>query len=150
MAALTAARVKTDRLGDDAIPPLLKLPVAAATKIYAGAMVMIDAGYAKPSATATGKLICGRAESTVDNSAGAAGDKVIAVRRGVFKWENSAAGDLIAQAHVGTVCYAVDDQTVARTDGTGTRSPAGIVLQVESDGVLVETGVNLQLAAFIA
>lgn len=150
MAALTSARILTDRLGEDAIPPLLKLPVAAATIIWAGASVMIDAGYAKPTATATGKLIAGRAEATVDNSGGAAGDKVITVRRGVFKWDNSAGGDLIAQADVGKACFAVDDHTVAKTDATGTRSPAGIILQIATDGVFVETGVNLQLAALLA
>jgi hypothetical protein len=32
----------------------------------------------------------------------------------------------------------VDDQTVAKTNGSSTRSVAGIVRQVDSDGVWVE------------
>ena len=35
--------------------------------------------------------------------------------------------DAIAQADVGKVCFIVDDQTVAKTNGGNTRSPAGIV-----------------------
>jgi hypothetical protein len=41
-------------------------------------------------------------------------------------------------ADVGKQCYLVDDQTVAKTDGTNTRSPAGFVRDVDADGVWVE------------
>lgn len=146
MAALTGPRIQTDRLGDAAVVPLWKLPVAANVKIYAGAFVVIRAGYARPATTATGDLAAGRAEATVDNTGGAAGDKVITVRRGTFKWNNSASADLIAQANVGAPCYLVDDQTVALV-ATG-RSFAGLIYQVETDGVLVET-IGLPAAAFV-
>jgi len=149
MAALTGPRPHTTRLGDDAVVPFWKIPVAAGVKIYAGALVVIRAGYARPGATATGDLAAGVAQETVDNSSGSAGDKVIAVRRGPHKFANSASGDLIAQADVGKFCYVVDDQTVAKTDGTGTRSPAGLIYQVETDGVFVELGVTPQIAALI-
>lgn len=139
--ALSAARPQTERMGEHAIPPLLECKVAASTIIYAGAMVMLDAGYAKPAATAVGKVIIGRAEATVDNSAGSAGAKSITVRRGVFKWNNSDSGDAIAQAQVGTICYAVDDQTVAKTSNSGARSPAGVVVVVEANGVFVQQGI---------
>jgi flagellin-like hook-associated protein FlgL len=129
----------TTRLSDKADPDLWKLPVAASTKIWAGSLVMIDAGYAKPAASSTGKIIAGRAESTVDNTAGADGDLVIVVRRGCFKWTNSSAGEAITQADVGKKCYAVDDATVSKTDNGETRSEAGLVYQVESDGVFVLT-----------
>ncbi|MFB0515162.1 MAG: hypothetical protein ACETWG_00985, partial [Candidatus Neomarinimicrobiota bacterium] len=36
--------------------------------------------------------------------------------------------------------YIVDDQTVAKTDGTGTRSPAGFIEDVDSNGVWVLVG----------
>lgn len=133
MAALTQARL-TVRLGEETSPLLWKLPVAANVKIYAGSLVMIDAGYAKPAATATGKLLAGRAAKTVDNTGGAAGALLIEVERGTFKWAN--AGD-IAQANVGAACYATDDQTVTMT--TTGRSMAGMVYQVDSDGVFVVT-----------
>lgn len=150
MAALTGPRPQTDRLGNEAIPPLWKIPVAANVKIWAGALVVIDAGYARPGRASTTDLVAGRAEATVDNTGGSAGAVVVTVRRGPFKWNNSASGDLIAQADVGKVCFIVDDQTVAKTDNTAARVPCGIILQIESDGVIVETGVNPQLAAMIA
>jgi len=62
------------------------------------------------------------------------------VRPGVFKFANSANGDLIAQANVCADCYIVDDNTVALTDGGGTRSRAGKIVGVDSDGVWVVVG----------
>lgn len=50
----------------------------------------------------------------------------------------NAAGDLIVQADVGMVCFILNDQTVAKTDGTGTWSRAGIV-----DG-MIRTGVRVR------
>ena len=50
------------------------------------------------------------------------------------------AGDLIAQADVGADCYIVDDQTVAKTNGTNTRSVAGKIIAVDADGVWVKIG----------
>jgi hypothetical protein len=48
----------------------------------------------------------------------------------------------IGLGNVGKPCYMVDDQTVAKTDGTtggaATRSPAGWVRDVDADGVWVE------------
>jgi hypothetical protein len=56
-------------------------------------------------------------------------------------FQNSTAGDLIAQADVGTDCYIVDDQTVAKTSGTNTRSVAGKVQEVDAAlGVRVKVG----------
>jgi hypothetical protein len=141
MAALTAER-NTPRLGDEgAVTAILKLPMKASTKIYKGSLVVIDAGYAAPGRTATGLIAVGRAERTVDNSSGAAGALFIEVRRGCHGFANSAAGDLIAQANVGAIVYIVDDQTVALTSATNTRSVAGQVLSIgEGDSlVYVET-----------
>jgi len=47
---------------------------------------------------------------------------------------------MIAAAEIGTYCYIVDDQTVAKTDGTATRSSAGKVFDVDAQGVWVEIG----------
>jgi hypothetical protein len=112
-------------------------PVAAATKIYAGALVMLDGGYAKPGAVATGKVAVGRAEEQVDNSGGSNGDVTVRVKRGVFLFNNSAASDAIALSDVGANCYIVDDETVAKTNGTNTRSVAGKIEDVSAEGVWV-------------
>ena len=112
--------------------------VGAAKKIYAGSLVVAAAtGYAEPGSTATTLTALGRAEETVDNTAGAAGAKTVRVRRcKAFKFANLAA-DLVTQAEMGKSCYIADDQTVAKTNGGATRSVAGKVLGVEADGVWV-------------
>ena len=117
---------------------LFHFPVAAATTIFAGGLVVLNAGEAEPGSVATGLIAVGRAEEQADNSAGAAGDIKVPVRRGLFRFENSAAADEITLAEVGTTCYIVDDQTVAKTNGGATRSAAGIVRDVDALGVWVE------------
>lgn len=115
---------------------LLAVPVATATTIYAGALVVSNAsGYAAPGSTATGLVALGRAEESVVN-AGANGAKTIQVRRNkAFKFANSAT-DAVVQADVGRTCYIEDDQTVSHT-ATG-KSAAGMVTQLDSDGVWVK------------
>ena len=114
-------------------------PVAAATRIFAGSLVCLNAsGFAVPGATATTLTARGRAEHQVDNRDGAAGDLMVETRRGVFRFDNSAATDEITRADILSECYIVDDQTVAKTDGTSTRSVAGIIQDVDEAGVWVE------------
>lgn len=114
-------------------------PVASAAVIYAGALVALNAGgYAVPGSTATTLTAVGVAQERVDNSAGADGDLRVEVRRGVFKFANSAAADQITRAEIGDSAYIVDDQTVAKTNGTSTRSVAGIIRDVDADGVWIE------------
>lgn len=136
MSALTAPRPTIELLGD-----VFALPVAAATLIQQGGLTAISAtGSATKGAVATTLKAFGRAEETVDNSAGAAGDKTIKVKTGIFRWANSAAGDAITTAEIGTDCFIVDDQTVAKTNGGATRSRAGKVVFVDADGVYVQSG----------
>ena len=118
---------------------LIAVPVAASKKIFAGSLVAANSsGYATPGAVATTLTYLGRAEEQVDNSAGANGDVTVNVRRKkVFKFKNYGS-DLVTQAELGKVCYIVDDETVAKTNGTSTRSAAGTVVGIDSDGVWVE------------
>lgn len=117
---------------------LVNLPVAASKKIFAGSLVAANStGYVTPGETATTLIYLGRAEEQVDNSTGAAGAKTINVRKKkAFKWKNSGA-DAVVQADLGKNCYIVDDETVAKTSGTSTRSVAGVVVKVDTDGVWV-------------
>lgn len=78
------------------------LPMKAATKILAGTIVMIDAGYAAPGATATGKIAAGLADETVDNTAGSAGALTIRVKPGIFKFVNLAGDPVVAAGVVPT------------------------------------------------
>jgi len=121
----------------------------AAALVYAGALVCRNAsGFAIKGSTALGLQAIGRANERVDNSGGSAGDLNIKVEEGVFRWANSASTDEIAETEVGKVCYIVDDETVAKTSGSGTRSPAGIVMAVDDLGVHVLMGEDI-LTAFL-
>lgn len=111
--------------------------VKAGVVIHAGALVVLDAGFAAPGRTAVGLVAAGRAESAVDNTSGASGDTHVDVRRGIFAFNSDLADPVTA---IGGSCFIVDDETVAATSGGDTRSPAGRVLDVEDDVVWVEIG----------
>jgi len=144
MTALSADR-NTPRFDGD----ILSFGVAASVTIHAGAMAMLNAsGYATKGQTALGLYGVGRADQRVVN-AGSAGDETIRVRPGRFRFANSSAADEITIAEIGKVCYAVDDQTVAKTSGSGTRSPAGFVVGVDAQGVHVEFDVA-KIGAWLA
>lgn len=131
--ALTGERDTPRREGD-----LMHPQVAANTRIWKGALVVYAGGYAAPGSTVNGVIAAGRAEETVDNTGGAAGAQRVRVRRGVFLFKNFAT-DPVLRAGVGGDCWIVDDETVAATNGSGTRSRAGKVTALEdAGGVWVE------------
>ena len=130
--------LSTDRNTPRRDGELITLPVAASKLIYSGALVARDSsGNVTPGATATTLLGIGRAEARADNATGSAGDITVDVRKGVFRFANSASADAITRAEIGANCYIVDDQTVAKTSGSSTRSVAGVVYDVDTDGVWV-------------
>lgn len=113
-------------------------PVKGATTIHQGALVVMDSGLAVPGRTATGLIALGIAQVSVANT-GADGAKKVPVERGTFKFANLGA-DAVTAADIGKDCYIVDDQTVAKTSATNTRSIAGKVIEVDADGVFVRVG----------
>lgn len=139
---LTQDRMTAARQGQ-----VMPYAVAAGANIFLGALVVVTAtGFAQPGSTATGLTYIGRADQHVDNTGGADGDETVLVRRKeAFLFANSTA-DPVGQASVGKPCYILDDETVAGTDATGTRSPAGTVLAVESNGVWVDGGAAKDLS----
>lgn len=114
-------------------------PVAAGVHIREGALVVLDpTGYVRPARTAVGDISLGRAIFEVNNTAGLAG----AIPEGVeaecdfaILTRNSGGPDAIAITDIGRDCYLVDDNTVALTNGGGTRSRAGKIWQVTAEGV---------------
>lgn len=113
-------------------------------KCLAGTIAVVNAaGYLAMGTAALNLKARGRFEETVDNSAGSAGDKRAEVLSGRFWWANATAGDLITIADVMNDCYILDNQTVAKTDGTGARSRAGKIIEVDATkGVLVSMGLE--------
>ncbi|WP_289034394.1 hypothetical protein [uncultured Roseibium sp.] len=134
MTALATDRNTRERSGDRR-----EFPVAASAVIYAGAMAALNAsGFAVPMSTSTTLLAVGRCEGRTDNSGGSNGDLKVRVGVGIYRFANSAAADEITTSDIGKTCYGVDDQTVALTDGTGTRSAAGTIFDVDAQGVWVD------------
>lgn len=132
MVAATKNRNTPQRLG------LIRAHGLAADAVcFAGAIAVMNAsGYAEPATTATGLTALGVFNRYQDNVGGADGDQVVEIERGYFHFANDG-GDPIDLTMIGSTCYLVDDQTVAATDGTSTRSPAGIVDDVDANGVWV-------------
>jgi hypothetical protein len=133
MSSLTKER-KTNLRYDEQVD----YPVKADAVIYAGSMVAVDAGYAVPASADADLVVMGRAEESRDATDLASGALRLPIRTGTFYWENLAT-DLVTIAQIGTVCYAVDDQTVAGTSDGGTRPMAGIIMDVDSGGVWVRS-----------
>lgn len=154
MTAATAERLRKSRSGDK-----LNLAVNALSQIYRGCLVVAVAGIAEPARAATTRaeldtmLVVGLA---VDSALGGAvdGDVRVEVESGIFCLANSAAGDAITIADIGALCFAADDQTVAKTIGGGMRPIAGEIVDVDSSGVWVDTRMargprRLQIPFFI-
>ena len=134
---MTALAADRNTLREDGV--FRSLPVEAAKLIYSGAIAMVNAnGNAVPASAVPGLIAVGRAEVRADNTLGAAGAITVKVRRGVFCLVNSSGADAITNANIGTTVYAVDDQTVALTNGGNTRSAVGTVNHVDADGVWIE------------
>lgn len=132
MTALTKDRNTPERIGN-----LKSVKMAASVTIFGGAMVMRNSsGNATKGATATGLVGIGRAEKRAVNGT-VVGENSVVVRPGVFPFANSTSTDEITAAEIGSVCYCVDDQTVAKTSNSAARSIAGFVEDVDASGVWV-------------
>ncbi|MGH7842861.1 MAG: hypothetical protein ACREQT_15275, partial [Candidatus Binataceae bacterium] len=130
MAALTNSR-NTPEFADDG--RMQVYPVEANTTIYLGSMAALDAnGYAVPASSVAGLKLLGRTEMVFNglpgqdavNNPGAAGAISIIARRGVFMYavnDNSIAGP-----QIGMMAFAVDDNSVSLSDGSGA---TGVVAQ---------------------
>ena len=134
MAALTSSR-NTPEMSD--FGRMQVYPVEANTTIYLGSMVALNAnGNAVPASSTPGLRVVGRAERTylgvpgqdavntasavipgTNLPAGAAGAVSVICARGVFLFADNDGS--IAQPQVGMLCYAVDDNSVSLSDGSG-------------------------------
>lgn len=105
MANLTADRKSIRKDG-----AIFAHPVAAATTLYAGGLVSLDAsGNAVPAADSAPQRFIGKADLRADNAAGAAGAVIVTGHReGVY--EMNATG--MTAADTGADAYVVDDNTV--------------------------------------
>lgn len=123
MTALTADKKPVSREGDQFSDSVL-----AATKIFGGGLVCLDAaGFARPGADTVGFKIRGVAQDQVDNLAGANGDKSVTSRKGVYLFDSTG----LTIADIGSNMFISDDQTVVKT-ATVNNIVAGVLVGIES------------------
>lgn len=134
MTALTKERDTQAREGVDFVYTL-----AAGAVGFAGGIgcVSTSTGLANRGSTSTTLKAVGRIKKSFNQ---ANGDTVMEVEAGVFGFNNSSSTDQITNASVGLPCYIVDDNTVALTNGTNTRSVAGRIVDVSDGQVWVRMG----------
>lgn len=123
----------------------LSAGVKATSQIWQGGVVALLAGVAIAGRVADTYAelatlrVVGLAEHDVLGGA-ADGDELVSIRKAVARLANSAGADEITVADIGRLCFLVDDQTVAKTVGTGLRPIAGEIVDVDSTGVWVALG----------
>lgn len=134
--ALSATRL-TDIVGGVAIPRKNERAVRNAVTLYKGGMVAADsAGRYVPAGNANAVTQCQGVlmeVSAIDETVtgDAAGTETARLTVGIFWFDNSAGDDEIPAGYDG-ICYAVDDEAVALSDGNGSRLPAGVVTDVDA------------------
>lgn len=136
--ALTNNKLRNWYCGGPSGP--IKCAVKGGVHIYQGALVVIEkvVGLAKPGVIDNDLVALGVAEYEVDASAAA--DGVLYVHAKPGRWggfTSAGGGDAITAADVGNTVYIVDDNTVAKTDNSGARSPAGTFLGYDDRGKLI-------------
>lgn len=106
--------------------------------VYAGTMVCVDSsGLVEHATDAASKKVIGRAEVTQDNTGSSySATRTIKVRRGCFRWVN---GDTFTDANIGDLAYVEDNQTVQTAASASSDIIAGVIIDVDSDGVWVDT-----------
>ena len=130
--ALTAGRNTPQRIG----PGDLGLTMGS-NVIYEGSMVALTAGVAVAACDVANHTVVGCAMETVDNTgANYLSTRVIRVRRGIFRWAN---GPTFTDSSVGQLCYVSDDNTVTSAGVASADIIAGVIVDVDADGVWVDT-----------
>ncbi len=141
MTVLAASR-NTPRMVFPSVDGVLGFRTTAATQYFQGGILAIESttGRLVPGATATTLIAVGIKGK--DDQLSVAADEDIEAESGIFKLANSA-GDAIAATSEGQDCFIEDDQTVAATDGGTTKSRAGKIVKVDTDGVWVQIALGL-------
>ncbi len=106
--------------------------------IWQGTMVAIDGNdVAVPASDTAGLTVVGMAELRSDNSgANYSATRRVSVRRGVFRWGN---GDSFDLGDVGSFAYVGDDQTVKKAASVTHNIVAGLIVNVDAQGVWIDT-----------
>ena len=106
--------------------------------IYRGSLVAVNSSQlVVPASDATGLKVIGRAEKRQDNTGTSyVATRAIEVKRGIFRWAN---GGSFTDAHIGDLAFVSDDQTVCAAASATYDIIAGVIIDVDADGVWVDT-----------
>jgi hypothetical protein len=138
---MTALSQDVQRLGFAIVQPVATIKAATNQVFKAGSIVGINTsdGYAYVATTSTTLKVIGVAAYSLDTTGIASGVKDIVVQPGTLGYFSSGtSSDLIGEDDRGQDCYVIDDDTVGLTNGTNTRSRAGVIYDVTSEGVVVQ------------
>lgn len=114
-------------------------PVKGGEYLAGNAVIFLVAGLAVPFAAADASAVCaGVSRLGVDNRQGADSTERVAVEVGERKFRN--AGD-ITLADVGETAFFADEHTLSADSNTNKRPKAGVITQVDDDGVWVSLGI---------
>jgi hypothetical protein len=113
-------------------------PAKASKVFWAGGLVARDATtrYAVPCTGAAGQIVLGVSDldqhPSLDTTGKNDGDEIIVVKSGIMPFAMGGGGDALAKADEGNLVFAIDDNTVGKTDG-GTGRPVAGQLVMLSD-----------------
>ena len=135
-----------ERLTATRIERTFALPALAAAVFWMGRLVATNAdGRGAPAADAPGLIVSGLIKKTVDNSAGAHGDKQVAYETGLFLLDNDPINPL-TPSHLNRPCFIKDDITVSASPGAHNvfagffrgfnNNGSGVWLDTQLNGVL--------------
>lgn len=141
-AAFVHAAALTDAVSTPSRPGISTGFLQASNVVYGGAIAAIDTATGKivPATDSSGLMVVGCIPVTSDNGGitatkYSAAHKCVA-QRGVFRWDN---GDSYTAADVGQLAYIKDDHTVQKAATATYDIPVGVIVEVDSSGVWVDT-----------
>lgn len=133
---MAGANRKATRLGDAKFSYVDARTVKNDEILYVGEMVSQDSNLEVLAATDTAStVVLGVGTQYVDNSAD--GETVSDISTAIHLMVNSS-GAPVTKASIGALCYVEDACTVALASGPTNDIPAGVVVEVTSDGVYVD------------
>jgi hypothetical protein len=114
------------------------LNLAAGQKVYKGLMLSPAATTGRAvNPAAGGKNVMGVVKKSVDNTDGADDEKAVELEVGYFEF-NKHATNAPTAAHIGTLGYASDNNTISHTAADG--ALAGRIVEIGTDYVGIEVG----------
>jgi len=125
---------KITRFGVPSLHEPLSIPLHASTTVYAGSFALtatadgLVKNSASPASTDTVWGVIQRQVTCGSSSASVSAE----IETGSFYFAAGANSDALVQADIGKVVYVIDEVTVGKTTGSGTRPVAGTLLNIDT------------------